>query len=134
MKAMWERTLSALGRTMQASFGAALSASILLFLTDGGEPTLSNAFELLYFVLPIAFLVAFPHALLFGLPYAWLMRRLQSESVWTMAVGGLLIGGLPIGFLENAPMLGAICAASGAAGAVTLHRLDRKNGRHLVPA
>ena len=45
------------------------------------------------------------HALMLGVPYAYVLRRCARFDAWHMAPGGFFIGGLPLGLLLD-PLMG----------------------------
>jgi len=119
-----------LGRVVLASFAAALAACIVML--SGSENDIDP--EVFVGLLSITFLVALPHALLLGLPYACWLHRLRRESLLTMAAGGFVIGALPMCVLAGAEAIVAICGASGAAGAGVLHLANRMREGRSTPA
>lgn len=130
MNAFGERVLSGLGRAASASI---IAACVAMALTHAGEISATDVTMILLWLLPITFLIAFPHALLFGLPYAWLLRRWRCESLWTMTVGGLVIGALPMFALVGNQQAVLLCGVSGAVGAAGLHLTGRRRqSRHAA--
>lgn len=120
MNALARSVLSGLGWAALASIIAAFAACVAMVLTADGKVSVSDV-GLLLMLLLIGFLTAFPHALLFGLPYTWLLRRWRCESLWTMAAGGFVIGAVPMFVLMGHQEAVMLCGVSGAAGAAGLH-------------
>ena len=60
--------------------------------------------------------ISMPHALLLGIPYAYWLRWNGWFDGWRMALGGFLIGGVPLGMLG--PLLGLWTGAIGALSAL----------------
>ena len=125
MIAFLKRLSTGLCRAVLASFAATVAACTIMLLAGGRLPALSDVQEVLRSLFLYIFAVAFVHALLLGLPSAWLLRRLRAKWVWTMAAGGFVIGALPMGVFTHIPMVWALCGASGVVGAVALHGMDR---------
>ena len=95
-----------------------------LWLVSMGGPREGFLFGLL-----IGGAIGMPHALLLGVPYAYWLRRRGRFDAWRMALGGFLIGGVPLGMLG--PLLGLWTGAIGALSALaflatyrSLHRRD----------
>jgi len=133
VNAVVKRVLSGLGAVLVASCAATLAAYAIMLLTGGRMPQPSDVAEMLRSFGPVIFTIALAHALLLGLPFAWLLHRLRADSVWAMAAGGFVIGALPISLLVPLSLVMVLCGASGAVGAVAYHWISRYVGRRPVP-
>ncbi|MGN6152477.1 MAG: hypothetical protein ACTHOH_10785 [Lysobacteraceae bacterium] len=134
MNALLKRLSTGFGRAVFASFAAAVAACMILLLAGGRIPAWSDVLGVLRSLFFYIFVVAFVHALLLGLPCAWLMRRLRAKWMWTMAAGGFVVGALPMWLFTHLPMVWALCGASGVAGAVALYWMDRAIERRPAAA
>lgn len=134
MNALGRSALSGLGRAALASIIAAFAACVAMVLTADGMVSANDVVLLTMWWVPVGFLIAFPHALLFGLPWRWLLRRWQRESLWTMAAGGWVIGAVPMFVLIGNQEAVMLCGVSGATGAAGLHLEIRRRQSRLAAA
>ena len=129
MNAWWVRALIALGQVTAAGLGAGLVVGALMGAASYGDRDAAEALSIGGLGVALGFIVAFPHALLLGLPYALLLRRFGRESWLTLAAGGLIIGAAPLALLERNWGLGALCGACGFVGASVFHFAGRSRRR-----
>lgn len=114
----WRSFWMSLDRALAASTAAAaaVAGAVLLFglATDGMTP-------LIAVFCMVAFFVAWLHAFVLGVPYAWCLRRVRRYRRMPMMIGGAIIGASPA-LLMGAPLsTDAYLGLLGAVGAWAFH-------------